>query len=457
VSGETVVSGSTDGAAVHIFAVGGIGEVRPGDDLGALLAGRMPWLADGDVVVVTSKIVSKAEGRLVSVGGDDPIAREALRQKAIEDETAHVVARRGELRIVANRHGVVMAGAGVDASNVARDEIALLPADPDASATFLRAELGRRLGVDVAVIVSDSLGRAWRNGIIDQALGSAGIVALNDLRGITDPYGNVLNATLVAVADEIASAADLAKGKLTGTPVAVVRGVDPGLLAPMPDDGSRPLVRTGTDDMFRLGTDEALALGRADANGFAQPPGPLHHDARVVIAALPSTGAVGNAVREAYLGYLAARPDAMWRSCVSGHLTASTVVVDPSRDAVLLTLHPRLGRWVQVGGHCEPEDATILAAARREATEESGIEALELDPVPIHLDVHPVTCSLGVPTRHFDVRFLAVAPPGAEPVISDESLDLRWFGWDDLPAGTEDLRPLLTAARARLSAGPPPL
>ena len=441
--------------AVQVIPVTGIGEVRPGDDLGALVAGQLPWLADGDVVVVTSKIVSKAEGRLVAVGGDDPNAREALRQKAIKDETVRVVARRGELRIVVNRQGVVMAGAGVDASNVARDEIALLPIDPDASAASLRAELGRRLGVEVGVIVSDSLGRAWRTGIVDQALGSAGVVALSDMRGIADGYGNVLNATLVAIADEIASAADLAKGKLAGIPVAVVRGVDPSLLAPVPDAGSRPLVRPGTDDMFRLGTDEALALGRAEAAVFGEPVGPLHDDARAVITALMSPDPGANAVREAYLGYLSARPDAMWRSCVSGHLTASTVIVDPSRNAVLLTLHPRLGRWVQVGGHCEPTDATLLAAARREAIEESGIVALTMDPLPIHLDVHAVTCSLGVPTRHFDVRFLAVTPPGAAPVISDESLDLRWFGWDDLPAGTEDLRPLLAAARARLTSTRP--
>ncbi len=445
------ISETPSAGVVEVIPVTGIGEVRPGDDLGALLAGRMSWLADGDVVVVTSKIVSKAEGRLVAVGSDDPVAREALRQKVIDDETVRVVARRGELRIVANRHGVVMAGAGVDASNVARDEIALLPLDPDASAASLRVELGRRLGVDVGVIVSDSLGRAWRTGIVDHALGSAGVVALSDMRGFTDAYGNVLNATLVAIADEIASAADLAKGKLAGIPVAVVRGVDRRLLAPGPDDGSRPLVRPGADDMFRLGTDEALALGRADAAGFERPPGPLHADARAVITGLAPADPGAAALREAYLGYLLARPDAMWRSCVSGHLTASTVIVDPSRGAVLLTLHPRIGRWVQVGGHCEPEDATLLAAARREAVEESGIEALTMDPVPIHLDVHGLTCSLGVPTRHFDVRFLAVTPPGAEPVISAESLDLRWFDWDDLPAGTEDLRPLLAAARARLT------
>ena len=170
---------------------------------------------------------------------------------------------------------------------------------------------------------------------------------------------------------------------------------------------------------------------------------------------LPDGGRTENALREAFVGHLLARPDAMWRSCVSGHLTASTVVLDPTRAAVLLTLHPRLGRWLQVGGHCEPQDASVLDAARREADEESGIAGLRFDPVPVRLDVHPVTCSLGVPTRHFDVQYLAVAPAGAEPVRSEESIDLRWFGWDDLPAGTDDLVPLIAAARARLAAGAP--
>ena len=443
------VHGPPESATVRVIPVPGIGEVRPGTNLGALLAEHLPWLADGDVVVVTSKIVSKAEGRLLAVGDDDPVAREALRQKAIDDETVRVVAQRGELRIVVNRHGVVMAGAGVDASNVARDEIALLPADPDLSAAALRKEFAQRLGITVGVIVSDSLGRAWRTGIIDQALGVAGVVAVRDLRGVEDAYGNVLNATLVAVADEVASAADLAKGKLGGIPVAVVRGLDRSLLVDDPE-GSRPLVRSGPDDMFRLGTDEAVGVGRADSAGYGQPPGPLHADASKVVASLPSRGVVQDGLREAFLGYLIARPDAMWRSCVSGHLTASTVIVDPARQAVLLTLHPRLGRWLQVGGHCEPHDATVLAAARREADEESGIAGLVFDPVPIDLDVHALTCSLGVPTRHFDVRFLAVAPAGAVPVISDESLDLRWFDWAALPAGTDDLQPLLAAARARL-------
>jgi 8-oxo-dGTP pyrophosphatase MutT (NUDIX family) len=152
------------------------------------------------------------------------------------------------------------------------------------------------------------------------------------------------------------------------------------------------------------------------------------------------------ALREAFLGFLAARPDAMARSCASGHLTASTVVLDASGSRVLLTLHPRVGRWLQLGGHCE-DDVSLAAAALREATEESGIAGIALDPVPVHLDVHPITCSLGVPTRHFDVRYAGVAPAGAEPVLSSESTDLRWWPVDALPAG--DLAEVVAAAVRR--------
>ncbi|ACU40137.1 NUDIX hydrolase [Actinosynnema pretiosum subsp. pretiosum] len=155
------------------------------------------------------------------------------------------------------------------------------------------------------------------------------------------------------------------------------------------------------------------------------------------------------ALRQAYLGFLLARPDACARACEPGHLTASAVVLDASGERVLLTLHPRVGRWLQLGGHCEETDATLPDAAMREATEESGIHGLRLDPVPVHLDVHPITCSLGKPTRHFDVRFVVRAPEGAVPVISAESKDLRWWPLDALPEDTEDLRPLIAATRTR--------
>jgi 8-oxo-dGTP pyrophosphatase MutT (NUDIX family) len=143
------------------------------------------------------------------------------------------------------------------------------------------------------------------------------------------------------------------------------------------------------------------------------------------------------ALREAFLGFLAARPDACERSCLPGHLTASAVLLDHDGTHVLLTLHPRVGRWIQLGGHCEPGDETLAGAALREAGEESGIDGLRLDPEPLHLDVHPITCSLGSPTRHFDVRFVVRAPSGAVPRISDESDDLRWWPVDALPAGAD--------------------
>ena len=436
---------------LEIFPLLDIGDLRPGDDLAAIIAALAPPLHDGDVLVVTSKAVSKVEGRLVVLDTDDADAREAARQAAIDAETVRVVARRGTLRIVETRHGLVLAAAGVDASNVSPSELALLPVDPDTSAALLREALFERLGVHVGIVISDSMGRPWREGIVDMAIGVAGLSAIVDPRGRRDPYGNVLEVTRVAVADEIAAAGDLVKGKLSGIPVAVVRGLAPdGKLA---DDGlgSRPLLRGAADDMFRLGTVEAIEAGRGAAGADAET-SELHADAVATIRALELRAPGDAAVREAFLGFLSARPDAMARSCPAGHLTASAVVVDPTRSCVLLTLHPRVGRWVQLGGHCEPGDRTLLDAAAREAREESGIGSLSFDPTPLGLDVHPITCSLGVPTRHFDVRFLAVAPAGAEPVASDESLDLRWFRWDQLPDDLDaELVGLFAAARARLS------
>ncbi|WAX58609.1 coenzyme F420-0:L-glutamate ligase [Jatrophihabitans cynanchi] len=438
-------------ARVEILPVLGIGELRPGDDLAALIVEHAPPLQDGDVLVVTSKAVSKTEGRLVVLDDTDEQAREAARQQAIDAETVRVVASRDTLRIVETRHGLVLAAAGVDASNVARNELALLPLDPDASAQLLRESIRERGGVDVGVVISDSMGRPWRAGITDTAIGVAGLTALTDARGHTDAYGNVLSVTQVAVADELAAAGDLVKGKFGGVPVAVVRGMARDGKLDDDGQGSRSLIRGSADDLFRLGTAEAIAIGREDVGWATEMPPPLHADAVEVVTALVPRSDEDAAVRQGFLGFLAARPDAMWRSCAPGHLTASALVVDPSRGAVLLTLHPRVGLWLQVGGHCEPGDHTVLDAAAREAREESGLGSLSFDPAPLGLDVHPITCSLGVPTRHFDVRFLAVAPEGAEPVQSEESLDLRWFAFDELPNGaSSDLPRLVGAARERL-------
>jgi coenzyme F420-0:L-glutamate ligase/coenzyme F420-1:gamma-L-glutamate ligase len=200
-------------------------------------------------VVVTSKVVSKVEGRLVHVEpGQD---REQARQRAIEQETVRVLARRGPLSIVETRQGWVVAAAGIDASNVGQDALVLLPADGDASARLLRGRLRELLGVDVAVVVSDTFGRTWREGLTDVAVGAAGIEALTDHRGAVDRFGNRLETTRVAVVDELASAADLVKGKLAGLPVAVVRGLR--LDRPVPDPGTRPLLRAPGDDLFPYG------------------------------------------------------------------------------------------------------------------------------------------------------------------------------------------------------------
>ncbi|MFH8609605.1 coenzyme F420-0:L-glutamate ligase [Streptomyces sp. NPDC018029] len=239
----------------RVWAVPGLPEVREGDDLAKLIAAAEPALADGDVVLVTSKIVSKAEGRIVEA---------ADREAAIDEETVRVVARRGPLRIVENRQGLVMAAAGVDASNTPAGTVLLLPTDPDASARAVREGLRGALGVDVGVIVTDTFGRPWRAGLTDVAIGAAGVRVLDDLRGGEDAYGNPLSATVVATADELAAAGDLVKGKAAGLPVAVVRGLPHVVGGSVEgskgsaDDGARALVRAAQDDMFRLGTSEAV-------------------------------------------------------------------------------------------------------------------------------------------------------------------------------------------------------
>ncbi len=247
-------------AAIEILPVAGLPEFRPGDDLGAAVAAAAPWLRDGDVVVVTSKVVSKCEGRLVPAP-EDPEARDELRRKLVDGEAVRVLARKGRTLITENRIGLIQAAAGVDGSNVGRAELALLPVDPDASAAALRAGLRDRLGVTVAVVITDTMGRAWRNGQTDAAVGAAGLAVLHGYAGAVDQHGNELVVTEIAVADEVAAAADLVKGKLTAMPVAVVRGLS------VTDDGStaRQLLRPGEEDLFWLGTAEALDAGRRQA------------------------------------------------------------------------------------------------------------------------------------------------------------------------------------------------
>jgi len=263
ISGPAGVNDHAAPGEVRILPVRGLPEFRPGDDLIGALVSAAPWLVVV-VVVVTSKVVSKVEGRLITVTADPP-ARDAARRKLVAAEARRVLARRGRTLITVNSLGVVQAASGVDTSNVEHHEVALLPVDPDASATRLRAGLAETLGVDVAVVITDTMGRAWRVGQTDAAIGAAGLGVLHRYLGTVDRHGNELVTTEVAVADEIAAAADLVKGKLAGVPVAVLRGLARG------DDGSTAadLIRPLADDLFWLGTDEAIdqgrAAGRADA------------------------------------------------------------------------------------------------------------------------------------------------------------------------------------------------
>src|SRR3954451_9367930 len=241
---------STDPYADHaaerleILPVTGLPEFRPGDDLTGAVAEAATWLRSGDIVVVTSKIVSKVEGRLVRAPAD-PEERDKIRRRLVFDESVRIIARRARTLITENRLGIVQAASGVDASNVAGDELALLPADPDASALALRNGLRERLGVEVAVVITDTMGRAWRVGQTDVAIGSSGLRVLHAYRGQIDGQGNELAVTEIAVADEVAAAADLVKGKLGAVPVAVVRGLSIG----DPAATARDLVRPVDEDL----------------------------------------------------------------------------------------------------------------------------------------------------------------------------------------------------------------
>jgi coenzyme F420-0:L-glutamate ligase/coenzyme F420-1:gamma-L-glutamate ligase len=246
-----------------ILPVGGLPEIAAGDDLAALIADAAaagPGLQDGDILVVTSKIVSKAEDRVIR--GD--------RDSAIAAETVRVVARRGPTTISQTRHGLVMAAAGVDESNTEPGTLVLLPVDPDASAEALRKDIGERAGARVGVIITDTMGRPWRAGQTDTAIGAAGVVPLRDHRGQTDTFGSLLEVTVAAVADEIAAAADLIKQKTTGVPVAIVRGL-PDLVTDAAGPGAAAIIRPAEDDMFRLGAADVVTARRT-IRDFTQAP-----------------------------------------------------------------------------------------------------------------------------------------------------------------------------------------
>ncbi|MDN5894521.1 MAG: coenzyme F420-0:L-glutamate ligase [Nocardioides sp.] len=255
---------------ISVEAPDGVGEVIEGDDLTGLVAGACA-LHDGDIVTITSKVVSKAEGR----------SRLGDREEAIAGETVRVVARRGPTSIVRNHLGLTMAAAGIDASNVTAGHHLLLPEDPDATARTIRAGLRERTGHNVAVVITDTAGRPWRDGQTDIAVGAAGLVVLEDFAGRTDAYGNPLAVTAPAVADELAGVAELAASKLSGRPFTVVRGRD-DLVLPADDDGlgAAVLIRPDGSDMFGYGSREAVlrALTRTGGQTFGSPAssGDLH-------------------------------------------------------------------------------------------------------------------------------------------------------------------------------------
>jgi coenzyme F420-0:L-glutamate ligase / coenzyme F420-1:gamma-L-glutamate ligase len=260
-----------------MLPVPGLPEIHPGADLAVLIADAAlagPGLLTGDILVVTSKIVSKAEGRVIS----------ADREAAIDAETVRVVARRGQTRISQTRHGLVLAAAGVDASNTAPGTVVLLPDDPDESARKLRKAISERCGVRLGVVITDTMGRPWRAGQTDTAIGAAGLQPLRDHRGQADTFGNLLEVTLAAVADEIAAAADLVKQKTTQIPVAVVRGLA-DLVTDADGPGAAALIRPAEEDMFRLGAADVLAARRT-VREFVATPVPPEPVRRAIAAAI---------------------------------------------------------------------------------------------------------------------------------------------------------------------------
>ncbi len=250
-----------ESSVITIFAPGGIGEVTPGADIAtAILAATdadpLGPLRDGDIVVATSKIISKAQGRI------EPASR---RTELITSETRRTVARRGETRIVRTQDGLTIAAAGIDRSNVSAESILRLPQDPDGSAAALRGRLETAANLRLGVIISDTAGRPWRIGQTDHAIGVSGVMALADYAGARDAYGNELQVTVMALADELAAAADLVKGKLRGRPVAVIRGL--GQLVGQAESAARELLRDPVNDMFGFGSQEAVLAAALVATG----------------------------------------------------------------------------------------------------------------------------------------------------------------------------------------------
>jgi coenzyme F420-0:L-glutamate ligase/coenzyme F420-1:gamma-L-glutamate ligase len=331
-------------APVQVYGIAGIPEIEPGADLPALIAEAAaapggPRLHEGDILVVTSKIVSKAEGRIAVMPREDAIAAETVR----------VVARRGPMVIAQTRIGLVMAAAGVDESNTAPGTVVLLPTDPDESARQLRQALRQRLGINLGVVITDTFGRPWRAGQTDIAIGAAGMLPLRDHRGETDAWGNVLDVTVAALADEIAAAGDLVKGKARQLPVAVVRGL-PEFVTDDDGPGARAIVRPAEEDMFRLGAADVLPARRTVRAFTARPvdraavdraiaaaltaPAPHHSEPWrfVVVASDKGRTALLDAMRDAWTADL--RGDGFTEEQIAKRLRRG----EPLRDAPLIVV-----------------------------------------------------------------------------------------------------------------------